>query len=208
MQSVTAPRSWKEKQRQEREALILQVAEDMLMEKGYYETSIEEIAARVGIAKGTVYLHFPSKEDLVVAIFERDMQKLADFIEAIVSSPMTARGKLEAILQFMYEGISNKRMQMLDSLYNSAELRRIFLEKKACTRHIWEQLSARIASVLDEGKATGEFDKTLPTAIMLSAFTGLLAPRSYERLIVEEQMTAEEVAKGLGRIYFKGIAAD
>jgi TetR/AcrR family transcriptional regulator, fatty acid metabolism regulator protein len=208
MQSVTAPHSWKEKQRQEREALILQVAEEMLMEKGYYETSIEEIAARVGIAKGTVYLHFPSKEDLVVAIFERDMQKLADFIEAIVSSPMTARGKMEAILQFMYEGISNKRMQMLDSLYNSAELRRIFLEKKACTRHIWEQLSARITSVLDEGKATGEFDKTLPTAIMLSAFTGLLAPRSYERLIVEEQMTAEEVAKGLGRIYFKGIAAD
>jgi TetR/AcrR family transcriptional regulator, fatty acid metabolism regulator protein len=208
MQSVTAPRSWKEKQRQEREALILQVAEDMLMEKGYYETSIEEIAARVGIAKGTVYLHFPSKEDLVVAIFERDMQKLADFIEAIVSSPMTARGKMEAILQFMYEGISNKRMQMLDSLYNSAELRRIFLEKKARTRQIWEQLSARIASVLDEGKATGEFDKTLPTAIMLSAFTGLLTPRSYERLIVEEQMTAEEVARGLGRIYFKGIAAD
>jgi TetR/AcrR family fatty acid metabolism transcriptional regulator len=208
MQSVTTPRSWKEKQRQEREALILQVAEDMLMEKGYYETSIEEIAARVGIAKGTVYLHFPSKEDLVVAIFERDMQKLADFIEAIVSSPMTARGKMEAILQFMYEGISNKRMQMLDSLYNSAELRRIFLEKKARTRQIWEQLSARIASVLDEGKATGEFDKTLPTAIMLSAFTGLLTPRSYERLIVEEQMTAEEVARGLGRIYFKGIAAD
>jgi TetR/AcrR family transcriptional regulator, fatty acid metabolism regulator protein len=208
MQSVTAPHSWKEKQRQEREALILQVAEEMLMEKGYYETSIEEIAARVGIAKGTVYLHFPSKEDLVVAIFERDMQKLADFIGAIVSSPMTARGKMEAILQFMYEGISNKRMQMLDSLYNSAELRRIFLEKEACTRHVWEELSARIASVLDEGKATGEFDKTLPTAIMLSAFTGLLAPRSYERLIVEEQMTAEEVAKGLGRIYFKGIAAD
>src|SRR5207302_10908597 len=75
MQPVTAPRSLKEKQRQEREALILQVAEEVLMEKGYHEMSIDEIATRVGIAKGTVYLHFSSKEDLVVAIFERDMQK-------------------------------------------------------------------------------------------------------------------------------------
>ena len=50
MQPVTAPRSLKEKQRQEREALILQAAEEVLMEKGYYETSIDEIAARVGIA--------------------------------------------------------------------------------------------------------------------------------------------------------------
>ena len=56
MQPVTAPRSLKEKQRQEREALILQAAEEVLMEKGYHETSIDEIAARVGIAKGTVYL--------------------------------------------------------------------------------------------------------------------------------------------------------
>src|SRR5437868_1159254 len=82
MQPITAPRSLKEKQRQEREALILKAAEDVLMEKGYHETSIDEIAARVGIAKGTVYLHFPSKEDLVVAIFERDMQQLLQSIDS------------------------------------------------------------------------------------------------------------------------------
>src|SRR5256885_7463499 len=76
MTQTTTPRTLKEKQRQERKALILQAAEEVLMEKGYHETSIDEIAARVGIAKGTVYLHFPSKEDLVIAIFERDMQQL------------------------------------------------------------------------------------------------------------------------------------
>ncbi len=59
----TAPLSLKERQRREREELILQVAEEVLLEKGYYEASIDEIAARVGIAKGTVYLHFASKED-------------------------------------------------------------------------------------------------------------------------------------------------
>src|SRR5579859_2936806 len=86
MQPLTAPHSLKEKQRQEREALILQLAEEVLMEKGYYETSIDEIAARVGIAKGTVYLHFPSKEDLTVAIMIREIKQLIAEIEAIAST--------------------------------------------------------------------------------------------------------------------------
>src|SRR6266516_101319 len=90
MQPLTAPRSWKEKQRQEREALILQVAEEVLMEKGYYETSIDEIAARVGISKGTVYLHFPSKEDLVGAIYERDTQQLLQYIDSTMDSTLPA----------------------------------------------------------------------------------------------------------------------
>src|SRR6266702_2247295 len=104
MQPLTAPRSLKEKQRQEREALILQAAEEVLTEKGYYETSVDEIAARVGIAKGTVYLHFPSKEDLVVALFEGNIQKMAQEVEVILSSELTARAKLEQLLQFIYGG--------------------------------------------------------------------------------------------------------
>ena len=208
IQPVTAPRSLKEKQRQEREALILQVAEEVLMEKGYYETSIDEIAARVGIAKGTVYLHFPSKEDLVVAIFERDIQNITEHVEATISSDRTPRQKMESILQLLYGGIFNQRMQLLYSLSNNTGLRHLILEKKACMRDLWDELSARITSLLEEGKAAGEFDPTLPTPIMLSAFFSLLSPRSYERLMVEGQMSVEEVARDLGRIYFKGITTN
>jgi TetR/AcrR family fatty acid metabolism transcriptional regulator len=206
MQPITSPRSLKEKQRQEREALILQAAEEMLIEKGYYETSIDEIAARVGISKGTVYLHFPSKENLVFAIFEHDMQEFLQFVERTMSSSKSAREKMEAILLFMCGGVFNRRIQLLYSLNTSVGLRHLFLEKKGCTFEIWEQLAARISSLLEEGKAAGEFDATLPTPVMLSAFFSLLSPKSYERLMVDGQLTAEEVAKNLGRIYFNGIA--
>src|SRR5450759_1771466 len=86
MTQTTAPRSLKEKQRQEREALILQAAEEVLMEKGYHETSIDEIASRVGIAKGTVYLHFARKEDLVIALFERDLEKFLQLVETTIAT--------------------------------------------------------------------------------------------------------------------------
>src|SRR5947209_18082067 len=93
--------SLKEKQRLEREALILQEAEEMLEEKGYHDTSMDEIAARVGIAKGTIYGHFPSKEDLVIALFKRDMQTFLEGVEPIITQQSTARAQLEALLRYI-----------------------------------------------------------------------------------------------------------
>ncbi|MFL5624442.1 MAG: TetR/AcrR family transcriptional regulator [Ktedonobacteraceae bacterium] len=209
MQTTEAPRALtlKEKQRQEREALILKVAEEVLAEKGYRDTSVDEIAARVGIAKGTVYLHFASKEELVVALFERDMQNFLQMVTKQADTAASAREKLEAILQVMYGELFSKRIQLLYSMYHTPELRRNFGEK-GCMRELWEELAARISSLLEEGKAAGEFDVTLPTPVMVSAFFSLLSPKIYERLTIESQISPYELAQQLGRIYFKGIAAN
>ena len=165
-------------------------------------------AARVGIAKGTVYLHFPSKEDLVVAIFESDMQQLLQYMDLTMDSTLTARGKIEAIFDLMHVGIMSKRVQLLFSVSNSAGLKHLLVEKKGCLREIWDQLSERLNSLFEEGKAAGDFDYTLPTMVMLSAFYSLLSPKSYDRLMTEGHMSGEEVAKNLKRIYFKGISAN
>src|SRR5215471_15094292 len=100
----TPHRSLKERQRQERAALILQAAEEVLAEKGYHDTSMDEIAARVGVAKGTVYLHFPSKEDLVFALLERKVKTFQHEVEQILASTATARSKVENILLRAYQG--------------------------------------------------------------------------------------------------------
>lgn len=205
--STIVPRTLKERQRQEREALILQAAEEVLTEKGYHEMSMDEIAARVGIAKGTVYLHFASKEDLVSALFERDMQKFQELLEARIDLDSTARTRMETILHLMFEGLLSKRIRLLYTIYNNADLRKIFIEKKGCMREMMEQLTTHITSLLEEGKASGEFDANLATSVMLSAFFCLLSPKSYERLIIDDQLPPGELANQLGRIYFKGIAA-
>jgi len=89
---------------------------------------------------------------------------------------------------------------------NSSELRRLFVEKKGCMREQWDQLSALITSLLEEGKAAGELDKSIPTPVMLSAFFSFLSPRNYERLLNENQMPSEEIVNHLRHLYFKGIA--
>ncbi len=174
---TSAHASLKEKQREERRTLILQMAEEVLMEKGYYETSIDEIATRVGIAKGTVYLHFSSKEDLVVAILLRDLQHLLVEIDEVAATDATAHDKVEAILHCAYDTVKD----------------------------LSEQLATKVSAVLDQGKAAGEFDASIPTLIMLSAFFSLLSPREYEQLVTRTQMEKDELINQLGRLYLKGI---
>lgn len=204
MEQMQSHRSLKEKQREQRENLILQMAEEVLLEKGYHETSMEEIAARVGVAKGTVYLHFPGKEELVTAIFAREVEKFAQAIDEAIASEQTVRAKLEAILLFMYSGYYSKRAQLLYSITNSTNLRRIFLEEGSTLNTLWKGLSKRVEHLLEEGKNAGQLNPTLPTSVMLSAFFSLQSPRSYERLVLSEHMTPQEIVKYLGQIFFEG----
>lgn len=207
MSAVHTQMSLKEKQRQEREALILQAAEDAFAEKGYHNTSIDEIAARVGIAKGTVYLHFSCKEELVVAIFTRDMQRLLEEIEAAAAAESTARAKLEALLRCMYTGMQKKQALLLSSLYNGVDMRRMLAENTSRIQELWSRMASLVITLLEEGKAAGEFDASLPTSVMLLAFFGLFSPKTPERLISGDMPSPEEFVTYMGRIYFDGVGA-
>lgn len=204
MENMQSQRPLKERQREQRENLILQIAEEVLLEKGYYETSVEEIAVRVGVAKGTVYLHFPSKEDLVIAIFAREVEKFALAVDAAIASERDVRAKLEAILLFMYSGHYSKRAQLLYSITGSTNLRRIFFEPGSTLHELWKGLSKRIESLLEEGKSSGVLKTAIPTNVMLSAFFSLQSPRSYERLVLSEHMSPQEIVKYLSQIFFEG----
>ncbi|GCE23304.1 TetR/AcrR family transcriptional regulator [Dictyobacter kobayashii] len=196
-------RSLKEKQRQEREDLILQVAQDVVLEKGYRDTSMDEIAARVGIAKGTLYLHFAKKEDLMFAFFEREMQKFLQAVEQPVSTELSAQAKLESIVSIMHKDHTGKRGNLLYILFNSEDFKITLQQKSLDTL---QRISAKVRSYLEEGKARGEFDPAIPTSIMLSSFFSVLSPRAHRQLFQLEEFSHDEVMFFVQKIYFRGIA--
>ncbi len=198
--------SLKEKQRQEREQLIIQAAEEVLQEKGYYETSMDEIAARVGIAKGTIYTHFPGKEELVLAIFKRNMQTFMQGIDEVIGARPTPGTKLEALLQFLYTGFYSKQTRLLSSIYNGVDLKRLLAEKGGCMSELWEGIVSPITKLLEEGKEAGEFNPSIPTKVMVFSFFSLFSPKSYDHILLGEDLSREDMVKHLWRIYCNGIA--
>ncbi len=81
--------------RQERADRILDVAAELILRWGYKKTTIDDIARQAGVAKGTIYLHWKTREDLFMALITREDLKLAeDMKQRIASDPegSTLRG--------------------------------------------------------------------------------------------------------------------
>ncbi|GHO69756.1 hypothetical protein KSC_086480 [Ktedonobacter sp. SOSP1-52] len=205
MQTPTPHLTLKEKQRQERENLILQTAEEVLEEKGYYETSMDEIATRVGIAKGTIYTHFPSKEELVATIFARDMQKFLQGFDAILEAELTPRARLENIMSYLHEGLYGRRAKLLSSTYTGVDLKRLVNEKRGSIREMWECLISKVSKLLDEGKAVGEFRTDVSTRVMLFMMLSLFSPRAHDHVLLEHDLTPDELLQQLKTLCFYGM---
>ena len=63
----------RERRKQDRPGELLEAALDLFVEKGYAATRVEEVAARAGVSKGTLFLYFPSKEDLFKAVVRKNV---------------------------------------------------------------------------------------------------------------------------------------
>lgn len=67
-------RAYSDEEKQEREQKIIESAQDLLFEKGFYNINMSEVARKAGLAKGTVYLYFDTKETLFLSVFEAQLR--------------------------------------------------------------------------------------------------------------------------------------
>lgn len=195
-------RSLRERQREERAALILGAAREVFADKGYHDTSIDEIAARVGVAKGTVYLHFASKEELLVALAAEQISAFAAWVDQALGEPGTVRQRLERLLLYVYERIRERRNQVLLELHSSIGLTSQVLDKRGELQAPLAQARERIAALLAEGQRRGELDSALPAPVLLATVSALLAPGAYEPLLASGQVTPAELVAYVGRMLF------
>ena len=198
--------SLKERQRNEREQLILQAANELLVECGYHDTSIDDIAARVGISKGTIYQHFTGKEQIIAALFRRGMQNMLETLDAIFSSQGTPREKLYAVIRRMYGSMDRQHFRLMGTLLSSPEFHKHMAARRQIMGELWAEPRKRVAALLEEGKASGEFDPEIPTPVMMSLFWSFLSPFTYKQLIAEEELPATVVADYVSRVFFRGIS--
>lgn len=210
MSTPTHQRSLKERQREERELLILQAGEALIVEKGFSETSMDDIAARVGVSKGTLYLHFASKEDLLLAIMETNLHTFSESMNAIIDSDRSPHDKLEGLIRLVYAGSSEERIRMMDVVMGIPELRaRLTEQKKTTIAAFWSAFSRRLSAVIEDGKKTGELDPTIPTPVLQAIFTGLLHPVNFRGPILLEQkpIPQDQLTAYVSQFFFRGAAA-
>lgn len=132
-------------------------------EKGYQKTRVEDIVARAGLSKGSLYHHFDSKRHLFIEMLGAMIHQVRDQMLALLPESPSAEHALRAFYR-MFEEMVEKQPEMLAGLVDfwamasrDAEMRRTFSS-------YYEELAEVLTRVIEQGQQSGEFSAELDVA--------------------------------------------
>ena len=146
------------KSAEERREEILDAARALFWEKGYDSTSVTDIMKAVGIAKGTLYYHFASKEEIMNAIIERvtnNMVTVAEGIAKTTSIPVCQRIFLALTSFDLREKDGDEILEHIHKPQNALLHQK---QMEACI----EKMTPILASIIKEGITEGIFYTEYP----------------------------------------------
>jgi AcrR family transcriptional regulator len=108
-ESVIVTRSKKQVVSQFRQSEIITAARRVFAEKGYVAATVDEIAQRANLAKGTIYVYFDSKEQIYNAVMSDDLETLRRLTVEKIRSAKTALEKISAYVNARFEYCEERR---------------------------------------------------------------------------------------------------
>jgi TetR/AcrR family transcriptional regulator, cholesterol catabolism regulator len=139
----------------ERSEEVYAAALRLFMEKGYHATSMQDIAAAVGLYKGSLYHYIGSKEDLLVRVFERALGSLLTEAEQIVANAaLCAAQQLRMILRAHVAAVAGNREALTVYLHEFRALGSDSLNEVRAQRQRYREL---VAAIVERGVRVGEF---------------------------------------------------
>jgi AcrR family transcriptional regulator len=187
---------------------ILAAARTLLEQRGPEAMTMEEIAAAAGVAKGTVYLYFQSKDDLILALITRVGENIIRDVEASLEGPGTPPEKLIRMVSVLLEYLNRERL--LFPMY-ARELSRGEQESSEGFRlryqELEEQFVALVTRLFAEGIATGHFIPANPR-LLTFLMRGLVRATGYYQKAEGQAEAAQEALPVILTLISSGLIRD
>jgi TetR/AcrR family fatty acid metabolism transcriptional regulator len=171
---------------------ILAAARKLLERRGPEAMTMEEIAADAGVAKGTLYLYFQSKDDLIQALITRVGENILQDVEASLEAPGTPPEKLIRMVSVLLEYLNRERL--LFPIY-ARELLRGEGESREGFRRNYQELEERFVTLMTglfaEGIAAGQFIPANPR-LLTFLIRGLVRATGYYQKAEGQADAAQE----------------
>jgi AcrR family transcriptional regulator len=171
---ITSARTRKERDRLLREEDFLNAAERLFSQRGYFETSIEDVAHAAEYATGTIYRYFASKKDLYQRLLLRKGRAYFEQTKAAVAQNPTPRKRVEALVRgkanFFFENRAFMRIYVAEVSGPLCDAARQLPDD---LRAIHEEYLALTREILRDGMANGVFRK-LDVEMTMASLHGLM----------------------------------
>lgn len=173
---------------------LFQAAVTLIAEQGFSSTTVEEIAERAGVAKGTVYYNFASKTELFEELLRHGVEMLsADLRSAAEETAERGATKVDALDAMIRAGLMFiDRYPAFTQLY-VAELWRTNRAWNDTLLVVRQQAVAVVEGVLREGVAAGELSEEIDVQLTAAALVGMVLVAALDWKAFQPERSLEDV---------------
>lgn len=195
--------SFKEQMLQAREDAIIQAVNRLLAEKGFEAMTVDEVASDVGIAKASLYKHFPSKEDLAAAAMVWVMRRAQAFLDTLPADA-TPMENLRAVVAWTMGLKLAGEMPSLPS--QNSSLRTTLMGNKDYMNGLMD-VSDRLGAWIEAAQAQGTLAPQLPPIAVLYTLFARACDPVLEFLKMSTLYQDAEIVELVLSTCFEGLSA-
>lgn len=159
---------------------ILAAALEVFSARGYAQATMEEVAAKAGVAKGSVYNYFPGKKDLFIRSCSTALARDEQASRQIVEADATAGEKLNRLIDLWYDGLERHRevsRLILEFWATAAREQEPNGRLSSAFAAMYDRFHDHVGAILDEGAGSGEFTLAVSSrrsaTLLMAALQGL-----------------------------------
>jgi TetR/AcrR family fatty acid metabolism transcriptional regulator len=181
---------------------ILEAAVRVFAENGYHESTISQIAREAGVADGTIYLYFKSKDDILVHFFQFKTRQVFDGFREQVKRVDTTIDKLKNLIRRHLEEFQKDRFMAI--LYQ-AETHRTHRLAEEQIREMAKMYHDLVSEIIEQGQQEGAIRKDLYVGLVKRMINGSVDEVINTWLHSDGQYDLASMADPLVDLFIRGI---
>jgi len=180
---------------------ILETANTLFIQKGYFGLSMHEISDALGVSKAALYYYFKDKEQLFLAILKLYLDNMDAALSHIIAQPLSSKAQIHLFIEYVLTQPAEQRATI--RLF-SQEITHLNPESRKAFDIIYrEKFVGKLQSILQTGMQTDEFRQIQPD-VAVWALLGIMFPYFYPTHSPDSAVPAETIQE-IVKIYLAGI---
>jgi len=184
---------------------IVDAAIRVFARSGYYNSRVSDIAREAGIASGTIYLYFRTKDEILVTLFREKMAHWVALVRGEIATVRGAEAKIRKLVALHFAVLENDP--------DLAEVVQVELRQgqkffRGASAHEVSAYFDLIGSILHEGMEAGQIRPDLPVKIATKMLFGAMDQMATSWVLGKRGYRLTETAEAVAAIFLRGVSAN
>ena len=184
---------------------IIEAACRVFARTGYYNSRVSDIAREAGVASGTIYLYFKTKEEILVTLFREKMAAWVAHVRSQIAAEPDAVARVRRLVALHFRVLENDPAMAEVVQVELRQGHKFFRGASAAEISSYFEL---IGSILEEGRAAGTIRDDVPVKVATKMLFGAMDQVATSWVLGKRTYQLSDVADAVATVFLRGVTRD